>query len=407
MPTTFTDWTSVNSQGKINDDLLPSDYFQLKYATHAAVYFTNDAAGAAAALIGALGGVAVPVTGVTSVDVTQAVKFQVIRDGAVVFEALMTFVLHLVAEIEDLGGGTVLAIYVWSIDFNHSTTVVSVPDPSPPILGSPGTSSDPAAGGDSTNAVGIVLTDIVSPAYQFRLEPGDIVAVPFHNAGQDSDGIVKLANVQVRTILGPKVLRTVFDATTGQTHTLYANSAGLQLARTRRMVPLVAVVPEVGVPVADIRSVVKTGRATFGNLHRDGGTLLCPYQAANLELAVSYDEGETWEVAMASVAGITPLATALSGQGDTLYVYGVATAAGDGYASGDVVYAVLKRSGAGFALAAIGLATPPAGGTLPKKDVAGLQIDGGTLRLSYKVNNDLHVLSSEDELHSFKELALS
>lgn len=400
MASTFTDWRSIDSNGFIAESILPARVFQFRLASYIWAYVSDEGAGAAAALVGALGGVGISVTGIGSKTIVQDFVFQIVRGadsrgagGDVVFEARVEVQIFLLALVQDQGGGTALALYTWNMVDGQSRATVSNPTPPPPTLGTAQIDTSPASGFGTTNAVIEIIFDIVTPAWEFDLEEGDVVRVPFAAAGPPY--VVKTAAVALRTIIGGRLLHTLRDPRIGQSWNLWSDASGTKVVATARQ----------GGTLATTQSglVVTTNRVRYGRLVRTGATIKVlvsgdrTYLMAPLSDAIN---GTQWQTLMDIETGINILGSAPSPDGAIIYAYGTAARALEGIASGAAARLVLKRGKDDvWAMSERDAATisgddVPA---LPLRDVAGLELIEGTLRLTAKDDERFRIFLSGDE----------
>jgi hypothetical protein len=398
MATIFSNWTSTKSDGTINEKLLPARVFQMKLTSYIWAYFSNEAAGNAAALVGSLGGVAVPVMGITSKTITQDFKFQIVRGASVVFEAHVTIKIFMVALVVDAGWGTMMALYTWNMVDGQSSCVVSIPVPPPATLGTTQINADPASGFGNTNAVAEIVYDIVAPAFQFNLQPGDKIKIPFAAAGPPY--VVKSAAVQIRTILGGQAIDTLRDARIGASWFLYSADDQLRCAMTVR---------RGGKTVEEtdslVRDTVAAGQVLYGKLFRHGATLYALAHDSLTRLFISLDDSATWAPIAAMQTNIATLAAAHDKRGGLIYVYGKGqgNSAAQGEGIGAIVnnapsFTVLGKSKDGeWRMVRRGSATlSGTGEALPTEDLAGMEFIDGLLRLTAKETALFQVWESTD-----------
>lgn len=400
MASTFTDWRGISSKGFIAPSILPARVFQFRLSSYIWAYISDEGAGAAAALVGSLGGVGISVTGIGSKTIVQDFVFQIVRGadsegegGEVVFEARVEVQIFLLALVQDQGFGTALAIYTWNMVDGQSVAQVRIPEPPPSTLGTAQIDTNPASGSGTTNAVIEIIFDIVTPAWEFDLEEGDVCRVPFAAAGPPY--VVKTAAVALRTILGGRLLHTLRDPRIGQSWNLWSDAGGTKVITTARRGGVLTTTQD--------DPAVTTERTRYGRLLRTGATIKALVSGDRTYLAAPYSDainGTQWQTIMDIDTGINILGSVSSPDGAIIYAYGTAARALEGIASGAAARLVLKRGkddvwamGERDAANITGNNPPP----LPLRDVAGLELIDGTLRLTAKDDELFRVFLSGDE----------
>lgn len=401
----FTDFKSFKSDGTVPDSVVPATTFQLTHYSYLWIYFSSDAAGAAAAFVGSLGGFAVPMTGLSSKTVIQEFILEIQRGGAAVFRLHATWETDLLALVEDAGWGTLLAVYTYRFVEVSSHAVVEFPVPPPDTLGTAQITAIPGGGGGFTNAVAEIQDELRMPAYELSLLPGDKLKVIFHSSGEPELRRSN-ENFQIRTLLGGGV-EFIRHPENGLNYFIYYGHGALRCHRSFE---------RGGFITSDADAVISTssGISRF-SATRTGCTPDVVWQdATGVRLAWSEDFGATWKVQTTVFPGIEPLARhCVSADRSSLYLFGKAKAADvdKGIAAGDLIRLVARWDAVAgvrqwVESARSKITVTATSGALPTSGALyDLALSGTTFDLACNVGSGVRMFVSSDELSSLAESA--
>lgn len=344
MPFSLFDYRNIPSSGVIPAvDLLPADQFSFAYA----FIYEKDVN---------------PDEGFSS-DFNTHITLQ-IHDSAgalkATFDAFETYHVLLFSMAPGL------AFYTWNWDINKEKFTATDGARNPITTdGAFGLGAIPASDSGTTDRTAIVSSTFYSPIFNLDLEEGDTLKITFHNAS--AGFVTDKASLKIATRQSETREAALFDARTGaqfrafskngETRLFYSrhSESPLELERTENH--LVVSEPLKGLAVA----------------HGGGGALyILGKSKTSLKLFRSFNEGEQSVEIMSVSADITPLASCLSKDGATFFIYGT-------NAAKKPCYAMLENGAQG---ATLGESGECAGEGLPTSKVNGLEVStGGALRL--------------------------
>jgi hypothetical protein len=373
-----TSFTQIPSSGLIPDDMVPAEAFALSFTFSYTGY---------------------PSLSTFNHTFTGTVKVHVLNpDDSIKYSVEIQETYNLF--IFPLAPGLVLFTWNWQPSAEFIVGRIGADSDEAPQMSTLGAGSfgvEPAEGSGTSNGEVIIDSTFYSGIFTESLDLGDKVKIKFHNLS--AGYVVSRASLRLATELGSSVLDAVRDGRTGETWAFYADNGKLQCARSRR---------REGFALRDTDSVVLDGAASHVRAIRSGPAVLCVAATSkSLYLTASLDSGASWKDIMFSGATVKPLAS--TGDGNVVYIYGLATAADAerDIAKDDRIRVVLRRS-AGINNWVLER-KEKVSGEPPTKNIFNLLHDGGMFRLLARVKDDagseiVGIWVSTDELASWKEV---
>jgi hypothetical protein len=224
---------------------------------------------------------------------------------------------------------------------------------------------DPASGTEVALGDVAFSSTFYSLIFNFDLEEGDRIRIKFHNVS--AGFVTNKASLKIATRQSETRTPGLFDSRTGAQFRTFAKDGETRLVYSRQA--------ESPLDPEKVENHLVAGEAlkSLSLMRGSGGaTFVLGKSGSLLKMFRSYNEGKSSKEIMSVSADITPLASCLSADGGTWFIYGVNVAKMP-------AYAILKNSGGAFKLSETGIC----GGTdLPTSKVNALaSSDGGELRL--------------------------
>jgi hypothetical protein len=350
MAITKTDFKNLPTNGLIPEDRVPSSEFAVSY------FFSIVRTGNPSGFDASFDGTVI----LHVLDAAGAIKY------------VITLKFHFNVFILGMPG---FSLYTWnyvpSLE-NISGTIGDGPD-APPMktLGTGTFGTDPSDGFGTSDLEVFVESRVYSKIFTEPLEPGDKIVVFHRDLGTYG---LKQNSLSLATQSGESD-PGLYDPRCGQQFRAVDDGTGMRVLRSRHSTSPVAQedaewgdfedesgdVPS-EVPLHNLSLWRGPGDALF-LLGRGGGEIY---------LFRSFDEGENWELMMATASTVTPLASCLCGDGSIFFVYGLG-------ADNKPAYLILKNQSGGWVLSESGACE---GEGLPTSGVNALELSsGGLLRL--------------------------
>jgi hypothetical protein len=367
MAFSISDYRNIPSSGIIPvDDLLPADQFSFAYT----FIYEKD----------------VNLEEGFSSDFDAHITLQ-IKDSAgnlkATFDAFETY--HVV--LFPLAPG--LAFYTWNWDINKEKFTASDGAGNP--IGTEGQFSlgaIPASDSGTTDKTAIVSSTFYSSIFNLDIEEGDTLKITFHNAsaGYVTDkASLKIATRQVDT-RSP----ALFDLRCGQQIRVFNFQKQVRAIRSRHQFsPLLEGVAEWAPIDGSSDGLVFDGSLKGLTLARARGCIkyVIGKDGAFLRMFSNRDQGKDWTQIMAITNDVTPLASCLSNDASTFFIYGINSVK-------EPSFVILKNSNGVWKINETGICV---GSNLPITKVNALERSGGQLRLlATGADKQLLLFSSSD-----------